>query len=131
MKGVGFNEYCAVSPLPAQVYSPLKKDLSWMGLPEFVDDTITDYTRPTPNIDVSKMETREKLLRPQLVGFRNLNKILLVKGIPQDNIDDKGYWDSSCSRHMTGNISYLSDYKPFNGGYVSFGHGRGKITGKV
>nr|GFC17330.1 hypothetical protein [Tanacetum cinerariifolium] len=29
---------------------------------------------------------REKLLRPQLVGFGNLSKILLVKGIPQDNI---------------------------------------------
>nr|GEU42371.1 hypothetical protein [Tanacetum cinerariifolium] len=53
MKGVGFNEYCAVLPPPAQVYSPLKKDLSWMGLPEFVDDTVTDYTRPTPSIDVS------------------------------------------------------------------------------
>ncbi|GJX03433.1 ribonuclease H-like domain-containing protein [Tanacetum coccineum] len=25
-----------------------------MGLPEFVDDTITDYSRPTPSIDVSK-----------------------------------------------------------------------------
>ncbi|GKD19265.1 hypothetical protein Tco_1208423 [Tanacetum coccineum] len=49
-------------------------------------------------------ETREKLLRPQLVGFGNLRKILLAKG----NIDDKGYWDSGCSRHMTGNISYLS-----------------------
>nr|GEV71333.1 retrovirus-related Pol polyprotein from transposon TNT 1-94 [Tanacetum cinerariifolium] len=38
--------------------------------------------------------------------------------------------DSGCSRHMTGNISYLSEYEPFNGGYVSFGHGRGKITGE-
>ncbi|GKA21590.1 putative ribonuclease H-like domain-containing protein [Tanacetum coccineum] len=46
------------------------------------------------------------------------------------NIDDKGYWDSGCSRHMTGNISYLSEYEPYNGGYVSFGHGGGKITGK-
>nr|GEX90200.1 ribonuclease H-like domain-containing protein [Tanacetum cinerariifolium] len=52
------------------------------------------------------------------------------KGTPQDNIDDKGYWGSGCSRHMTGNISYLSEYEPFNGGYVSFGHGRGKITSK-
>nr|GEV26633.1 ribonuclease H-like domain-containing protein [Tanacetum cinerariifolium] len=107
MKGVGFNEYCVVPPPPAQVYSPPKKDLSWMGLPEFVDDTVTDYTRPTPSIDVSK------------------------SGIPQDNIDDKGYWNSGCSRHMTGNISYLSKYEPFNGGYVSFGHGRGKITGRL
>nr|GEX66534.1 hypothetical protein [Tanacetum cinerariifolium] len=31
---------------------------------------------------------------------------------------------------MTGNISYLSEYEPFNGGYVSFGHERGKITSK-
>nr|GFB32166.1 ribonuclease H-like domain-containing protein [Tanacetum cinerariifolium] len=54
MKGVGFNEYYVVPPPPAQVYSHLKKDLSWMGLPEFVDDTFTDYTRPTPSIDVSK-----------------------------------------------------------------------------
>nr|GFA86979.1 ribonuclease H-like domain-containing protein [Tanacetum cinerariifolium] len=75
-------------------------------------------------------ETREKLLRPQLVGFGDLNKILLNKGNPQNNINDKGYWDSGCSRHMTGNISYLSEYKPYDGGYVSFGHRGGKITGK-
>nr|GEX15618.1 hypothetical protein [Tanacetum cinerariifolium] len=31
---------------------------------------------------------------------------------------------------MTGNISYLSEYEPFNEGYVSFGHERGKITAK-
>ncbi|GJS46669.1 hypothetical protein Tco_0596790 [Tanacetum coccineum] len=51
-------------------------------------------------------------------------------GNPQVNIDDKGFWDSGCSRHMTGNISYLSDFEPYDGGYVSFGDGGGKITGK-
>nr|GFC07986.1 ribonuclease H-like domain-containing protein [Tanacetum cinerariifolium] len=51
-------------------------------------------------------------------------------GSSQNNIDDKGYWDSGCSRHMTGNISYLFDYEPFDGGYMSFGHGGCKITGK-
>nr|GEW01589.1 hypothetical protein [Tanacetum cinerariifolium] len=59
-KGMGFNEYCVVSPLPAQVYSPSKKDLSWMGLPEFVDDTVTGYTRPTPSIYVSKSASKEQ-----------------------------------------------------------------------
>nr|GEY25237.1 hypothetical protein [Tanacetum cinerariifolium] len=39
-------------------------------------------------------------------------------GNSQNNIDDKGYWDSGCSRHMTGNISYLSDYEPYDGGYT-------------
>nr|GEW62934.1 hypothetical protein [Tanacetum cinerariifolium] len=59
MKGVGFNEYCAIPPPPAQVYSPPKKYLSWMGLPKFVDDTVTDFTRPTPSIDVSKSLSKE------------------------------------------------------------------------
>ncbi|GJY16635.1 retrovirus-related pol polyprotein from transposon TNT 1-94 [Tanacetum coccineum] len=31
---------------------------------------------------------------------------------------------------MTGNISYLSDFEPYDEGYVSFGDGGGKITGK-
>nr|GEX22981.1 ribonuclease H-like domain-containing protein [Tanacetum cinerariifolium] len=51
-------------------------------------------------------------------------------GNSQNNIDDKGYWDSGCSRQMTGNISYLSEYEPYDGGYVSFGQGGGEITGK-
>ncbi|GJT82758.1 putative ribonuclease H-like domain-containing protein [Tanacetum coccineum] len=44
----------------------------------------------------------------------------------------QGYVDSGCSRHMTGNMSYLSDFKEFNGEYVTFGGGSkgGKITGK-
>nr|GEV38130.1 hypothetical protein [Tanacetum cinerariifolium] len=298
MKGVGFNEYCDVASPPAQVYSPPKKDLSWMGLPEFVDDTVTDYTKHTPRgssdnvvskpmikfvkesgcpnatkvnntenarkptmkyakmykntsqslrvrgnqrnwnnqksqqlgkdfmmqnkagyncgsfdhlefncnydtwVDKGKTKTRvnhaqdnmkytsthkthsnvkrpfkrksapkNKVWSPTVtpkiptVGSKvstvkptvatdkgNKGKAVKasahwiwkpkqnsscqglnfngVSGIPQDNIDDKGYWDSGCSRHMTRNISYLCEYEPFNRGYVSFGHGRGKITGK-
>nr|GEZ77781.1 putative ribonuclease H-like domain-containing protein [Tanacetum cinerariifolium] len=41
----------AVSPPPAQVYSPPKKDMSWTGLLEFANDTITDYTRPFPSVE--------------------------------------------------------------------------------
>nr|GEU69666.1 hypothetical protein [Tanacetum cinerariifolium] len=52
------------------------------------------------------------------------------EGNPHNNIDDKGYWNSGCSRYMIGNISYLSEYEPYDGGYVSFGHGGGKITRK-
>nr|GEW65933.1 hypothetical protein [Tanacetum cinerariifolium] len=29
----------------------LLKDMSWTGLPEFADDTITDYNRPSPSIE--------------------------------------------------------------------------------
>ncbi|GJU54732.1 putative ribonuclease H-like domain-containing protein [Tanacetum coccineum] len=46
--------------------------------------------------------------------------------------EDSGYFDSGCSRHMTGNMSYLSNFKEFDRGYVTFGRGAngGKITGK-
>nr|GEV60912.1 hypothetical protein [Tanacetum cinerariifolium] len=44
-------------------------------------------------------------------------------------IDTQGRLNG-CSRHMTGNISYLSDYEPYDGRYVSFGQGGCKITGK-
>ncbi|GKD06670.1 ribonuclease H-like domain-containing protein, partial [Tanacetum coccineum] len=52
------------------------------------------------------------------------------EGHPQK--EDQGYVDSGCSRHMTRNMSYLLDFKEFDGGYVTFGGGAkgGKITGK-
>ncbi|GJX14741.1 ribonuclease H-like domain-containing protein [Tanacetum coccineum] len=52
------------------------------------------------------------------------------KGKPQ--LDDKGFVDSGCSRHMTRNIAYLSDFKEFDRGYVTFGGGThgGRISGK-
>nr|GEV53343.1 hypothetical protein [Tanacetum cinerariifolium] len=43
--------YSVVPPPPAQVYSSLKKDMSWTGLFEFADDTVTDYTRPSPSVE--------------------------------------------------------------------------------
>nr|GEU82322.1 retrovirus-related Pol polyprotein from transposon TNT 1-94 [Tanacetum cinerariifolium] len=43
------------------------------------------------------------------------------KGNPQQALKDKRGLDSGCSRHMTGNMSYLSDFKEINGGYVVFG----------
>nr|GEX94329.1 putative ribonuclease H-like domain-containing protein [Tanacetum cinerariifolium] len=51
-----------------------------------------------------------------------------VVGHPQK--EDQGYVDSGCSRHMTGNISYLFKFKEFDGGYVTFwgGANSGRIT---
>ncbi|GKF69524.1 hypothetical protein Tco_0202581, partial [Tanacetum coccineum] len=45
---------------------------------------------------------------------------------------DQGMFDSGCSRHMTGNKFYLSDYQEIDGGFVAFGESpkRGKIIRK-
>nr|GEY59439.1 hypothetical protein [Tanacetum cinerariifolium] len=47
-EGLGYN---AVPSPPAQIYSSLKKDMSWTGLPECADDIVTDYNRPAPTIE--------------------------------------------------------------------------------
>ncbi|GJT66739.1 hypothetical protein Tco_1018219 [Tanacetum coccineum] len=71
--GLGLNEYTAVPPPPAQVYSPPKNDLSWTGLREFVDDTVTDYSRPTPSIDMPR-DQRLLVHKGNLVGKKETPK---------------------------------------------------------
>ncbi|GJZ45556.1 retrovirus-related pol polyprotein from transposon TNT 1-94 [Tanacetum coccineum] len=48
------------------------------------------------------------------------------------DLQDQGVIDSGCSRHMTWNMSYLTNYEEIDGGYVAFGGNPkgGKITGK-
>ncbi|GJX87374.1 putative ribonuclease H-like domain-containing protein [Tanacetum coccineum] len=50
----------------------------------------------------------------------------------QNHRVDQGVIDSGCSRHMTGNMSYLTNYEEIDGGYVAFGGNPkgGKITRK-
>nr|GEW59323.1 reverse transcriptase domain-containing protein [Tanacetum cinerariifolium] len=58
------------------------------------------------------------LLRPQ-------------QGHPQQALKNKEIIDSGCSRHMTGNKTYLTNYqKIYDGDFVTFSSSRGKITGK-
>nr|GEV69239.1 hypothetical protein [Tanacetum cinerariifolium] len=53
-------------------------------------------------------------------------------GNPQMDLQDQWLIDSGCSRHMTGNMSYLTDYEEIDEGYFAFGWNPkgGKITGK-
>ncbi|GJV73915.1 ribonuclease H-like domain-containing protein [Tanacetum coccineum] len=62
------------------------------------------------------------------------------ESIKKLELQEKEVIDSGCSRHMTGNKSYLSDYEEIDGGFVAFGGdpkggriiGKGKIsTGKL
>ncbi|GJV44541.1 putative ribonuclease H-like domain-containing protein [Tanacetum coccineum] len=55
---------------------------------------------------------------------------VLDHGNPQMDLQDQGVIDSGCSWHMTGNMSYLTDYEEIYEGYVTFGGNLkgGKIT---
>nr|GEU34372.1 putative reverse transcriptase domain-containing protein [Tanacetum cinerariifolium] len=54
------------------------------------------------------------------------------EGNPQQDLKDKGVIDSGCSRHMTGNRSYLTDYEEIDEDLLPFGGNSkgGKIIGK-
>ncbi|GKF07110.1 hypothetical protein Tco_0041334 [Tanacetum coccineum] len=55
-----------------------------------------------------------------------------MQGDPQVDLKDTGIFDSGCSRHMTGNKSYLTHYQDYDGGFVAFAGSSkgGRITGK-
>nr|GEU32293.1 retrovirus-related Pol polyprotein from transposon TNT 1-94 [Tanacetum cinerariifolium] len=85
------------------------------------------------------MGMKGKAINPLACWFWKPSQNLSNKGLNNNSvsvmfkkytyIDTQGRLNG-CSRHMTGNISYLSDFEPFDGGYVSFGQGGCKITGK-
>ncbi|GJZ99862.1 putative ribonuclease H-like domain-containing protein [Tanacetum coccineum] len=76
--------------------------------------------------------------RPKIVKTARPNSAVVnVVRVNQENAgkpqqDDTGFIDSGCSRHMTGNITYLSYFKEFDEGYVTFGGGAygDRISGK-
>nr|GEX54557.1 hypothetical protein [Tanacetum cinerariifolium] len=72
------------------------------------------------------------LTRSRLVPFTTARPVTTAVSQTKHALKDKGVIDSGCSRHMTGNISYLSNFKEINRGYVAFGKNLkgGKITGK-
>nr|GEU70719.1 hypothetical protein [Tanacetum cinerariifolium] len=88
----------------------------------------------TPRYSVKTIKTsipadnhKTSIPKPKING-NHMNR----KGNLQHALNDKGVIDSGCLRHITGNMSYLSDFKEINSGYVSFGGNPkgGKISGK-
>nr|GEV62156.1 hypothetical protein [Tanacetum cinerariifolium] len=96
-------------------------------------------TRPrhaTPIVTKTNSPIRRHLIRsPSPKVSNSPPRVTAVKaavGNPQHALKDKGVIDSGCSRHMIGNMSYLSDFEELNGRYVAFGGNPkgGKISGK-
>ncbi|GJS31337.1 retrovirus-related pol polyprotein from transposon TNT 1-94 [Tanacetum coccineum] len=86
------------------------------------------------NVNAARPKAVVNASRPKaVVNAIQGNNVNVVKASacwvkPQMDLQDKGVIDSGCSRHMTGNMSYLTNYKEIDGGYVSFG---GTKTGNI
>ncbi|GJU25074.1 retrovirus-related pol polyprotein from transposon TNT 1-94 [Tanacetum coccineum] len=148
-KGLGYENYNAVPPPYTGNFMPPTPDLSFTGLDEFVNEPVVENnkamsSKEEPKVvrknddsliieewvsdneeeDVSQPKIEKKIVRPSIVKKEF--------GNPQIDLQDKGVIDSGCSRYMTGNMSYLIDYKEIDGGYIAFGGNLkgGKITGR-
>ncbi|GKB63952.1 putative ribonuclease H-like domain-containing protein [Tanacetum coccineum] len=101
----------------------------------FNNITAANNSNFTKTVNIVK-GTRVNTARPKAVLNAvkgNKGNAVEASGNPQQDVKDKGVIDSGCSRHMTGNRSYLTDYEEIDGGFVAFGgNSKGeKITGKV
>ncbi|GKC99357.1 ribonuclease H-like domain-containing protein [Tanacetum coccineum] len=79
------------------------------------------------NTNVNTARVKDTTARDRAVVSANKEK----GGNPQQKeYKEKRVIDSDCSRHMTGNKCYLTEYEGYDGGFVSFGDGKGRIFGK-
>nr|GEY86377.1 hypothetical protein [Tanacetum cinerariifolium] len=62
------------------------------------------------------LSSLEELVNEPIVNESTVKK---PAGNQQQDLQDKGVINSGCSRNMTGNTSYLTDYEEIDGGYVS------------
>nr|GEU98717.1 hypothetical protein [Tanacetum cinerariifolium] len=100
MPVVSINEAKTSKSKPKSASKPLIKDL------------ISDSE------DENETKTKPKQRKPSFAKIEFVKPNEQVKS-PRES--EKGVIDSGCSRHMTGNMSYLSEYEEIDGGYVSFG----------
>nr|GEY32069.1 ribonuclease H-like domain-containing protein [Tanacetum cinerariifolium] len=109
------------------------KPISITVVPKF---RVTQPRHVKPFVTKSKSLIRRHITHSHSPNTNNspprVTAVMTLVGNPQHALKDKGVIDSGCSRHMTGNMPYLSNFKELNGGYVTFrGNLKGgKISGK-
>ncbi|GJR60385.1 hypothetical protein Tco_1502547 [Tanacetum coccineum] len=75
---------------------------------------IKDWVSDSDEENVPKDKTIEMFNKP---SFAKINFVMSTEQGNSQELKNKGVIDSGCSRHMTGNISYLTDYKEIDGGF--------------
>ncbi|GKF11473.1 hypothetical protein Tco_0049399, partial [Tanacetum coccineum] len=139
--GLGYN---VVPPPYTRNFMPPRSDLVYPSLDDFVDVNESVVEKPTVEtnepgtsrkenraliiedwVSDSDEENMPKVKTVEMFNKSSFAKINFVKSTEQGNLQqdlkEKGVIDSGCSRHMTGNRSYLTDYEEIDGKFVAFG----------
>nr|GFA27578.1 hypothetical protein [Tanacetum cinerariifolium] len=116
-EGVGYN---AVPPPAADLYLSPKKDLSWTGLPEFVDDTVTNYSRPSPTVASTLAECQNKdSSTSEDVASPNPHKPFVKKRLQRETTRSQNYAYMGSSHKFAGHRPHGAPMRP---PYKSVGH---------
>ncbi|GKA70410.1 putative ribonuclease H-like domain-containing protein [Tanacetum coccineum] len=93
---------------------------------------VVNAARPKAVVNVVQGNNVNAIKTSACLVWKPKTKVL-DHGNPYMDLQDKGVIDSGCSRHMIGDMSYLTEYEEIDGGYVAFGGNPkgGKITGKA
>ncbi|GJW70702.1 hypothetical protein Tco_0127619 [Tanacetum coccineum] len=86
---------------------PPTPDLSFTGLDKFVNEHVVENSKAMSSeeeLTVVRKNDYAPIIEEWVTDNEEEN------GNPQIDLQDQGVIDSGCSRHMTGNMSYLTDY---------------------
>nr|GFA19464.1 ribonuclease H-like domain-containing protein [Tanacetum cinerariifolium] len=85
--------YSVVPPPSTQIYSPPKKDMSWTGLPKFKDDTLTDYSRPSPAIESTLYDAQNR--NPSEASPSTISPKPFIKFVKENDSSTKSKTDKA------------------------------------
>nr|GEY23184.1 hypothetical protein [Tanacetum cinerariifolium] len=121
--------YHAVPLSYTRNYIPPKPDLM------FIDEQVE-----SESVDVVSNVTSSAVKTVESVNVKNKGVYNTVETKPDrknnfrqptaEGVQGKEVINSGCSRHMIGNKCYRTDYEDYDGGFVSFRDGKGRISGK-
>nr|GEX86545.1 hypothetical protein [Tanacetum cinerariifolium] len=100
-------------PAAADLYLSPRKDLSWTGLPEFFDDTVTDYSRPSPTIASTSAEGQNKdSSTSEDVASPNTPKPFVKFVKPKDSQSEKSSSEEDKNRNPSPSENVASPITP-------------------
>ncbi|GJR59684.1 ribonuclease H-like domain-containing protein [Tanacetum coccineum] len=138
--GLGYNTASSTAASPAVEIESKNMDVITVVTPSnvkknsFRPSVIEDWNSDDDSEEEFIPNLEDKTVRPntEKIEFVKSTRETVKKGNPQQKeYKEKRVFDSGCSRHMTGNKCYLTEYKDYDGGFVSFGDGKGRISRKV
>nr|GEX59405.1 putative ribonuclease H-like domain-containing protein [Tanacetum cinerariifolium] len=108
--------------VPINAVRPVSTDVPKISVtrPRQAKTVVTKITSP-PKRHINCTPSPKPSNFPPTVTTVKAPMVNAAKGNPQHVLKDKGVIDSGCSRHMTWNMSYLSDFEELNSRYVAFG----------